>query len=71
MIDPEAEKLHTEQMKQIAYDAMHGLRDTLNPKFDAVSIGYNDADHARLTIVQQAVKQMNKLSAEHLRKCGK
>jgi len=65
------EEEHTHKVKEVAYNAMLELRDTLDKKFNAVSLGYNDADHARLTIVKVATKQIDKLCAEHLKRCGK
>lgn len=68
MINPEAEDKFNAQMREEAYNAFLQLRGTLSPKFNGPEIGYKDADHARLTIVQQTVKRMDKMAAEHLRK---
>lgn len=68
MINPEAEREYRSKVNEVAYNTMLELRDTLSPKFDAIGQGYKDADHARLVITQQMVKQIDKLAAEHLKK---
>lgn len=54
----------------MAYAAVLELRDTIKPGYDAVMQGYNDPNHARLTIVQQVSKRMDKRSAQHLKEMG-
>lgn len=68
ILDPKSEAEHMQAVMQTAYNAMLELRDTIKPNYDAKSIGYKDADHARLTIVQLAVKTLDRLASEHLRK---
>lgn len=67
-LDPIAEAAHHNAIAELAYNAFLELRETIKPRFNAKEIGYENPDHARLTIVTQTVRQMDKLSAEHLRK---
>lgn len=67
-LDQVAEAEHYQRLARIAYDAMIELRFTLRPNFNATALGYNDPDHARLTIVKLAAKEMDKVSAEHLKR---
>jgi hypothetical protein len=69
-MNKEAEAEHLSQVREVAFNTMLSLRDTLSPKFDAKGLGYRDADHARLEITKQMVKQIDKLAVEHLRKFG-
>lgn len=70
-LDEAAEAAHRVAMREVAYEAMQQLRDTISPNFNPVEIGYDSADQARLVIVQFAVKRMNALSAAHLKKVGR
>lgn len=69
-INVEAETKHTAQMHELSYNAMLQLRDTLGKNFNASELGYKDSDDARLQIVKMTIKQMDSLSAAHLRKYG-
>ena len=65
-----AEVVHRQRMNEIAHEAFLQLRDTLSPTFDAKSLGYESADHARLTIVRLTARMIDKACSEHLRKHG-
>lgn len=69
-LNEKAEAEHLAQLHELAYNAMLELRDTLDPKYDALSMGYGDANYARLTIVQSTARKMANLSATHLHKYG-
>lgn len=71
MIDPKAEAEHNAAVREVAYFAFLSLRDTLSKNFDAARLGYKDVEHARLTMIQQADKEVNKLCAAHLKRQGK
>lgn len=71
MLNEELEAAHRQQLENLCYAAFLELRDTITPGFKAKELGYENADHARLTIVTFAVKRMDKLSAEFLRKVSK
>lgn len=66
----EAEVKFNSEMREVTYNAMLQLRDTLQPKFTGKDLGYKNADHARLMIVKFTVKQMDKMASDHLRKFG-
>jgi len=70
-LNAEAEEAHKRAVADCAYEAFLDLRDTLSPRYDAKGLGYESADHARLTIVRFAEKRINKLAADHLKKQGK
>ncbi len=71
MIDPKAEAAHEARCHAAAMDALQQLRDTLKPGFRPAEMGYQSVEHARLTIIQTADRQINKLCADHLRKAGR
>jgi len=70
-LDMAAEEAHKREVADCAYEAFLELRDTLSSHYDAKGLGYKDADHARLTIVQFANRRINKLAADHFKKQGK
>ena len=63
-----AESLLKKQINDIKDSMYHQLRDTIHPSFDPYICGYKTADHARLVITQQTMKQVEKLLREFERK---
>lgn len=70
-LDAEAEAKHVAAVKEVCYNAMMELRDTIKPNFHAINAGYDDREYARETIIRLADKKINKLCADHLRKAGR
>lgn len=67
-LDPIAEAEHNAALRELAYNAFLELRDTLKSNYNARSLGYESAEHARLVITIMTSRRMDKMSAEHLRK---
>lgn len=70
-LDNIAEARHAAACRDAAYDAMQELRDTLRPNFDPAANGYQSVEHARVTIISQCDKRINKLCADHLRRTSR